>query len=106
MNNLLSNALRYGKDGKVIGISIKEEENKIWIDVWNKGEVIKESDIPYIFERTYTGDSSRTNHSKIKGNGIGLTVAKKLVELQNGEIIVRSEDKEGTKFSFYLHRYK
>ncbi len=106
MNNLLSNALRYGKYGKVIGISIREEENKIWIDVWNKGEVIKESDIPYIFERTYTGDSSRTNHLKVKGNGIGLTVVKKLVELQNGEIIVSSEDKEGTKFSFYLHRYK
>lgn len=102
LNNLFSNALRYGKEGKVVGIELREEEDRIWVDIWNKGATISESDIEHIFERTYTGEYSR--NPNIRGNGLGLTIVKRLIELQNGNISVRSEVDGRIIFSFYLKK--
>lgn len=100
--NLFSNALRYGKEGKVVGIELREEKDRIWVDVWNKGSVISKSDIEHIFKRTYTGEYSR--NPSIRGNGLGLAIVKKLVELQMGNITVSSEAEGRTVFSFYLEK--
>ncbi|WP_240417131.1 sensor histidine kinase [Paenibacillus periandrae] len=100
MNNLLSNSLRYGVEGGMIGISVREEDERVWIDVWDQGQGISETDLPHIFERLYTGKASR--NAVQQGNGLGLTITKKLVEKQQGEIHVDSIPNQKTSFSFYL----
>lgn len=102
--NLFSNALRYGKEGKIVGIELREEKDRIWVDVWNKGTALSKSDIEHIFERTYTGKYSR--NPSIRGNGLGLAIVKRLVELQNGNITVISEVEGRTVFSFYLKKFE
>lgn len=100
VNNLLSNSLRYGANGGVIGISVREENDFVWVDVWDHGHGISEEDIPHIFERLYTGRASRNGAQQ--GNGLGLTIAKKLVEKQNGTIFATSVPNKRTTFSFSL----
>lgn len=101
--NLLSNALKYGSDGGVIGVSIREVIDKVWVDVWDKGNGVPEDDIPFLFNRLYTAEASR--NSKMRGNGLGLAIAKQLVEKQNGEISVSSTPNQQTVFSFYLIKF-
>ncbi|RKN60839.1 sensor histidine kinase [Paenibacillus ginsengarvi] len=101
--NLISNAIRYGKSGGVIGISLRRDRELVWIDVWDRGPGIRSADLPHIFERLYTGEASR--NSGLQGNGLGLTIAKKLAEKQNGEIRVESLPNERTTFSFGLRPY-
>lgn len=102
--NLVLNALKYGKEGGVIGIEVRPESEKVWIDVWDQGRGILENDITLIFERLYMSDYSR--NEKQRGSGLGLSITKRLVEKMNGEIGVTSIPSEKTVFSFYLHRAK
>ncbi len=103
LNNLISNALKYGKDGGVTGISVREEADRVWIDVWDRGNGIPEQDLPFVFNRLYTSEVSR--NSSMRGTGLGLAIAKQLVEKQNGEIAVSSIPGEKTVFSFCLIKY-
>lgn len=96
LQNIISNSLKYGSSGKVIGINLKENKDNVTIEIWDKGKGIKKEDLPYIFERLYTGEKSRNNH--LKGNGIGLTIVKKLVEKHNGKIEVESLPYKKTVF--------
>jgi two-component system phosphate regulon sensor histidine kinase PhoR len=100
LDNLLSNALRYGQDGKEIGIAIREETGFVWVEVWDRGKGISAEDLPHVFERLYTGEASR--NTSLRGAGLGLTIAKNLVEKQGGQITVSSEPGERTVFSFCL----
>ncbi|KLU58956.1 alkaline phosphatase synthesis sensor protein PhoR [Peptococcaceae bacterium CEB3] len=100
LNNLLTNALRYGLEGKEIGIGIREEAGLVWIDVWDRGKGISAQDLPHVFERLYTGEASR--NTSLRGTGLGLTITKNLVEKQGGQITVTSTPNEKTIFSFYL----
>lgn len=100
LNNLISNAIRYGKDGKYLGIKLKLDKDKVNIDVVDKGEGIEEKDKDRIFERSYTGSTSRNN--EISGNGLGLCIVKELVKVINGEIHINSIPYKETKFSLTL----
>ncbi|HEX3043955.1 MAG TPA: HAMP domain-containing sensor histidine kinase [Bacillota bacterium] len=100
LNNLLSNALRYGRGGKEIGIGFREEPVLVWVDVWDRGQGIPAQDLPRVFERLYTGEASRNN--SLRGAGLGLTIAKNLVEKQGGRITVTSIPNQKTVFSFCL----
>lgn len=102
MNNLLTNSLRYGADGGIIGIQVRGAEDRVWIEVWDRGPGIAETDLPHIFERLYTGKASR--NAVQQGNGLGLTIVKKLVEKQRGDIHVSSIPHEQTIFSYWLPR--
>jgi two-component system phosphate regulon sensor histidine kinase PhoR len=103
LNNLISNSLRYGNEGGEFGIAIRIEQEKVWIDIWDRGQGISKADLPYIFERLYTGEASRNHH--LQGNGLGLSITRKLVEKLKGEIFVESIPYKETKFSFYLLRF-
>lgn len=103
LNNLISNSLKYGKDGGIIGISVKENVETIEVQVWDKGKGISEKSLPYIFDRLYTAEDSR--NTKFQGSGIGLTICKKLIEKQNGRIEVSSTENEKTVFTFYIPKY-
>jgi len=100
LNNLISNSLKYGSEGKHIEIAAKENKNHVAIEVSDKGKGIPKNELPYIFERLYTLEKSR--NSKLQGSGLGLTIVKKLVEKQKGELKVTSVPYEKTSFSFTL----
>lgn len=100
LQNIISNSLKYGNSGKVIGIILKENKDKVTIEIWDKGKGIKKEDLPYIFKRLYTVEQSR--NSNLKGSGIGLTIVKKLVEKHNGTVEVESIPYEKTTFKVTL----
>lgn len=102
LDNLISNALKYGSDGGVIGVSLKEEDEKVSVAVWDKGNGIPERDLPFIFNRLYTAEASRSE--KLRGTGLGLAIVKQLVEKQNGSVAVSSTPGK-TVFSFCLVKY-
>lgn len=90
---LMDNAVKYsGKDGK-ISVTIKPH----LIEVKDNGMGIRESDIPHIFDRFYRADMSRTKN-KIEGYGLGLAIAKNIVEAHKGKIEVESEVGKGSVF--------
>ncbi|MCX7759499.1 MAG: HAMP domain-containing histidine kinase [bacterium] len=103
LQNLISNALRYGKDGGIIGVALREVPDRIWVDIWDNGKGIAQKDIEHIFERLYISEKSRNNN--MRGSGLGLSIAKKMIEKMNGEIFVSSVPSVKTIFSFYLRRY-
>lgn len=101
LNNLLSNALRYGQEGKEIGITVRRKAEQAFVDIWDKGKGIPQKDLPHIFERLYTAEASR--NASMRGTGLGLTIAKGLIEKQGGQITAESIPGEKTVFSFCLN---
>ncbi|WP_422659572.1 sensor histidine kinase [Paenibacillus sp. EC2-1] len=101
-DNLLSNAVRYGGDGEKIGMTLRCDENDVYVDVWDQGKGISERDQRLIFERMYTLEDSR--NQSFQGSGLGLTITKRLVEQMDGEIIVRSKPFQSTIFTLKLSR--
>ncbi|MCR3760974.1 sensor histidine kinase [Clostridium felsineum] len=100
LNNLLSNSLKYGKDGNKVGIHIYEDKDYIYTEVWNNGKGIDKKDLPLVFNRLYTAEESR--NSKLSGNGIGLSIVKELVKGNKGSISVKSISFKKTAFTFSL----
>ena len=98
-SNLISNAIKYNIKGGYVKIASKEKDNFAVIEIKDNGIGIDKQDLPYIFERFYRGDSSRSN--EISGTGIGLAVVRELVEALSGEIYVESDEK-ATIFKIYL----
>lgn len=94
--NLLSNALKYTPEGGTVEIELSLSDREVNIAVRDNGSGISGEDLPYIFERFYRADKSRNRSTG--GSGIGLTIAKSLVEAHNGRIEVKSEPGKGTEF--------
>lgn len=94
--NLLSNAVRYGSDGKYIGLTLEESEDAVKICVTDRGKGIEAEHMEHIFERLYTQEDSRNRC--IEGNGLGLTITKGLVEQMGGSVTVKSEPRKETTF--------
>lgn len=99
--NLLSNALKFTEDGGKVLIKIYKSDKNIVVEVKDNGVGIKKEDLPFIFERLYRGDKSR---HQFKGNGIGLTIVKNILQLHYASIDLESEEGEGTTFKVYFHR--
>jgi len=87
--NLVSNVIRYGSDGKYIGFFIREDSGYIYIDIADKGAGINKEFAESVFERLYTMEDSRNR--QIQGNGLGLTIAKKLAQQMGGDIVIQFE---------------
>ncbi|OME76734.1 hypothetical protein BK120_28070 [Paenibacillus sp. FSL A5-0031] len=97
--NLIVNAMNYGRDGKQVVVTVQLEGSAAVIEVINFGEPIPMMDIPHIFERFYRVDKSRTQWSG--GSGLGLAIVKGIVEKHEGTISVTS-DSEQTAFRITL----
>lgn len=93
--NLISNAIRYGESGKRIDIAVRSVGNQVSISFTNYGDPIPERDLPFIFDRFYRVEASRSKQTG--GTGLGLAITKSIVEVQGGEIRVRS-DRQRTTF--------
>ena len=102
LSNLIDNAIRYTADGGKILIDLKNMEDGIELIVTDTGEGIPAEDIPYVFDRFYRVEKSRTKNSG--GSGLGLAIVKKIVEAHESEINVQSELNKGTSFSFTLKK--
>ncbi|MVP00876.1 sensor histidine kinase [Paenibacillus lutrae] len=86
--NLISNAIRYGREGKFVDIQIKTSNGEAIVEIINYGEAIPEMDLPYIFDRFYRAEKSRS--SQTGGTGLGLAIAKSIIEIHGGQISVQS----------------
>lgn len=98
LSNLISNALRHTpKDGKILieTESVTNQERSVRILVKDTGEGISSEDLPFIFDRFWRGDKSRSGRIN---SGLGLAIAKQLIEAHNGTIQVESEVGKGTTF--------
>jgi signal transduction histidine kinase len=100
VENLLSNALRYTDEGGNVLLRVQKMENNIEISVKDSGIGISEKDMPYIFERFYRADKSRTRASG--GMGIGLAITKAIVEAHSGNISVKSAEGSGSDFKITI----
>lgn len=100
ITNLISNSLRYGYEGNIIGIDLIKDSNWVEISIWDRGKGINKNEIPYIFDRLYTVEKSRNR--KFQGSGLGLSIVKSLVENMNGDIKVESIPYEKTIFTVRL----
>ncbi|MGG0705863.1 sensor histidine kinase [Bacillus paramobilis] len=101
--NVISNSIMYGKDGKQILIQISKRDLNVEIEIKNFGQCIPSENLPYVFEKFYRGEKSRSSHTG--GKGMGLAIARSIVELHNGDITVCSNEKE-TVFAIALPHYK
>lgn len=103
LNNLLSNAIRYGRDGKYAGLFLREEKEFIYIDIVDKGRGIAKEFEESVFKRLYTMEDSRSGQAQ--GNGLGLTIAKNLAEQMGGELLLESEPGVKTVFTLKLKKF-
>ncbi|MGL5821297.1 MAG: ATP-binding protein [Sarcina sp.] len=101
--NLISNAIKFAGNKKTLLIYVEKNENDIAIYAKDNGEGICESKKQYIFEKFIQGDMSSTRSNE--GSGIGLTVAKALIELHSGNLTLE-KSKQGTCFKILLKRIK
>lgn len=98
--NLLSNSIKFTPESGSIQIDLINQDRKIIVKITDTGLGIPKETQQYIFERFYTGDPAR---NRVKsGNGLGLSIAKKIVELHKGEIKVESEAGKTTTFTVIL----
>lgn len=103
VQNLIQNALQHGKDGKKIGVIIQEQEKLFSVTIWNTGKFIPREKLPYIFDRLFKTDDVRKSSSD--NHGLGLTVAKSMVEKNGGTIDVESIPGGRTSFTMYMPKY-
>lgn len=98
---ILDNAIKYSHPRSKIYLSLEQVKNQAVVKIKDEGIGIKDSQLPYIFDRFYRGDTSR---SKIKttGYGLGLSIAKRIVDLHHGFIKVKSEFGKGSTFTIIL----
>jgi ligand-binding sensor domain-containing protein/nitrogen-specific signal transduction histidine kinase/DNA-binding NarL/FixJ family response regulator len=98
--NLISNAIKYTNEGGTITIKSFQKDKKLKIDLIDNGIGIPEKQQDQIFNR-FTRGTNVTNKG-IPGTGIGLMLSKKIVELHGGNIILKSKENVGTKFTILL----
>lgn len=102
LNNLLSNAVRYGSEGKYIGLFLREEEDFIAVEVVDHGRGIAREYAERIFDRLYTMEDSRNR--QMQGNGLGLTIARNLARQMGGDLLLESEPGVKTVFTVRLKK--
>ncbi|MCK5010152.1 MAG: HAMP domain-containing protein [Deltaproteobacteria bacterium] len=100
ISNLLTNALRYTPKGGTVDIGLKKKDSMVEVWVKDTGPGIPQEELPYIFERFYRVDKSRSRTSG--GTGLGLAIAKYFVDAQGGYIHAESEVGKGTCITFSI----
>ncbi len=102
LSNLISNALRYGAEGKYLGIALTATECQVFIMVTDHGKGIDKQFADRIFYRLFTMEDSRNRN--IQGNGLGLTIARNLARQLGGDLTVESLPGVRTDFTLVLKK--
>ncbi|SHK97058.1 sensor histidine kinase [Hespellia stercorisuis] len=100
--NLISNVIRYGAEGKYLGMVLRTDERNVYIDVTDKGKGIDKLFADSVFDRLFTMEDSRNRN--IQGNGLGLTIAKNLALQLGGTITLESTPYIKTTFTVQLKK--
>ena len=98
--NLVDNAIKFTPDGGKISFAIGEESSNIIFMIKNTGDGISESELPFVFERFYKGDKSRSDVKK--SLGLGLYLVKTIVSAHNGQVAVSSRQGRFAAFKVTL----
>jgi signal transduction histidine kinase len=101
-SNLISNAVKFTDRGGSIGVYLKDEGESVTVTVKDNGTGMDEETQKRIFDKFYQGSASHST----EGNGLGLALAKRIVELSGGTITVKSAPNEGSEFTVVLKRVK
>ncbi len=96
--NLLDNAIKHSPQGGTISVLIRTTSSSVRVDIKDSGDGMSEEIQKHIFEKFYQGDSSRTD----EGNGLGLALVKRIIDLCHGNISVVSAPMQGAVFSITL----
>lgn len=99
INNLLSNALRHNPSGTRVWVMAEAEDGDIVIRVCDSGEVIPPETAKYMFEPFVLGDESRNSKG---GSGLGLSIARKVVDMHGGSLILEQEGWEAYTKAFVI----
>lgn len=102
IDNLLDNAMRHSLDHSTISIRVEEKDDGMECSVIDQGTGIAAEHLPFIFERFYRADASRSRNRLGGGTGLGLAIAKALVQAHGGRIQAQSTEGHGTTISFWL----
>lgn len=104
INNIISNSVKYiGNKKGALNIRINDDNDFIHVEIEDNGKGIAAKDLPYIFERFYRTDASRNSNQG--GSGIGLAIAKKIIEAHGGQIWATSKIDTGTIIHFIIRKY-
>jgi two-component system sensor histidine kinase/response regulator len=96
LNNLVSNAVKYNKEGGEVIINIFKQENSLFVEVSDTGIGMEEDELQELFKEFVRIKNNKTKN--ITGSGLGLSIVKKLVDLYDGHIHVESKADQGTTF--------
>jgi len=102
VTNLISNSLRYGKQGGQTQIRFFDMDEQMLVEVADDGIGMSEEHLPRIFERFYRVDKSRSRN--VGGSGLGLSIVKHIIEAHGQSISVRSTKGQGSTFAFTLQK--
>ena len=100
-NNLIHNSIKFTPPAGSIHVTLRSHDSQVEVSVSDSGPGIAEEDQARIFERFYKADKSRTQ-SGSSGSGLGLAIVRKIIELHNGSISVKSASGAGTSFKVSL----
>lgn len=100
LNNLIGNAIRHTPPGGEVAISAKLLAGEVMVEIFDTGEGIPPDDLPYVFDRFYRSEKSRNRLTG--GAGLGLAIARGIIEAHGGHIAVESRSDKGTRFFFTL----
>jgi signal transduction histidine kinase len=100
VSNLITNALKYASDGRWIGIHLAAVDGMVRVTVSDRGRGIESADLPHIFEDFYRGQYAKDR--QIHGNGLGLSLVRRIVEAHGGKVTVASSLGQGAAFTVLL----
>ena len=98
--NLVDNAIRHTPSGGTVIVAARLEADSVRVEVTDTGQGIPTDALPHVFDRLYRVDPSREKGTG--GSGLGLTIARQLVEAHGGTIWAESEEGAGSRFGFDL----
>lgn len=105
MSNLLSNAIKFTDSGGKIGVNLTWNDDEVIVSVADNGPGITEEELPRVFEHLFRGRAAvRDPNNPIEGTGLGLALAKTVIEQHGGRLWVESKVGEGSTFQFALPR--
>ena len=98
---LIDNAVKYSPNKSEITVKVMQQQKHVMFKVTDKGIGIRADELPHIFERFYRADTSRTKQ-KIEGYGLGLAIAKSIVDAHGGHLAAQSKPGKGSTFTLTL----